>query len=883
MSLARGTRLGPYEIVAPIGAGGMGDVYRARDTKLQRDVAIKLLTAGTESDADAVERLEREARAIAALNHPNIVTIYAVDDVDGRVFLAMELVDGQPLSDLIPSTGLPLETVLKYAIPLADALASAHTHGITHRDLKPSNVMIAKDGRVKVLDFGLAKLKIDVAQLDATMGATRPITGQGQIVGTVAYMSPEQASAAAVDHRSDLFSLGVLLYEMATGTRPFGGDGSVSVLASILKDTPKTVTDVRPGLPRDFARIIRRALAKDPEQRYQTAKDFRNDLQTLKDDLTSGELAAPTGVQGARAGAQAGMFVAIGVAAIALALSGYLFYRSRSGAAPAAQPSAAMTVTRVTSSGKAAMVAISPDGRYVVHAVADGERGHSLWIRQVKTGSDVQIVLPQPFAYIGLTFSPDGDFVYATRFTRSAVAAVFRVPVLGGEPQMVVNDVDSPVTFSPDGARFVFLRGIPSRGLTHLLIRSGEGAKPSVLSSLPLPDTYPLGSRIAWSPDGKSLAAPVGSWTNPGYDDASTNSMIAIIDVATGTQRQLTARFWDHVSAVVWQANGKTLIVAGAQRGKFNSQIWRVAVDTGAISKVTNDTNDYRDAQGATTSPALVTILRDRASTISAGVPGALKPVIEGVARSDGQTGLAWTPDGRLLFSSSIGGQPDLWLADADGQHARALTADATPKNRPCITANGESVVFLGEKNGKAGIWRLNLKTSAITMLTDNESDNFPLCAADGRTVLFTRTSAPPRSYRINIDGGAPEETAISSFLAPVELSKDGRSALTLVQIPGGWQAGMVPLSGGTPPRTFDVFNVPFVARWAPDEDAFTFVDHRKPIEALWTQPIDGRPRRMVMELPGEHIYNFAWSRDGRIAVAHGKASDDVVLLSGIQ
>jgi serine/threonine protein kinase len=299
VALTPGTRLGPYEILGPLGSGGMGEVYRARDVKLHRDVAVKLLLPRAETSA--VERFEREARAVAALNHPNIVTIYSVDEIEGRIFIAMELIDGPSLADLIEPGGLPVETLLKHAIPLADALGAAHAQGITHRDLKPSNVMIAKDGRVKVLDFGLAKFH-DEPLVNNTMAATRPITGQTQIVGTVAYMSPEQASAGEVDHRSDLFSFGVLLYEMATGERPFKGDASVSVLASILKDAPKRITELRPGLPRDLERIVRRALAKDPEQRFQTAKDLRNDLQTLKDDFTSGELTLPLLRRGNRVG-----------------------------------------------------------------------------------------------------------------------------------------------------------------------------------------------------------------------------------------------------------------------------------------------------------------------------------------------------------------------------------------------------------------------------------------------------------------------------------------------------------------------------------------------------------------------------------------------------
>src|SRR5262245_59160439 len=280
VALTPGTRLGPFEIVSSIGAGGMGEVYRARDTKLNRDVAIKVLSGAVAHDPERRERFEREAQTIAALNHPNIVTIHAVEDTGDTAFIAMELVEGRALSEVIPRGGVPLGQLLKIAIPVVDAVVAAHQKGITHRDLKPANIMIGsgdQEGRVKVLDFGLAKLTSRSPNREtATVLPTALATGEGRILGTVAYMSPEQAEGKSIDARSDLFSLGVILYQMATGDRPFKGDTSVSIISSIVKDTPASLTEVNPALPRDLARIVRRAIAKDPEKRYQTAKDLRN-------------------------------------------------------------------------------------------------------------------------------------------------------------------------------------------------------------------------------------------------------------------------------------------------------------------------------------------------------------------------------------------------------------------------------------------------------------------------------------------------------------------------------------------------------------------------------------------------------------------------------
>ena len=300
MPFSAGARLGPYEIISTLGRGGMGEVYKARDSRLNRFVALKVLPDAAAFDPERRDRFEREARAIAALNHPYIVTIHSVETVEGVPLLTMELVEGRALSEMIPQGGLAVAEVLKIAIAVADAVAAAHQKGITHRDLKPGNVMVGErehDGRIKVLDFGLAKLadaSHDSPRARTTMPAA-PATGEGRILGTAAYMSPEQAEGKPVDPRSDLFSLGVMLYEMATGQRPFTGDTSISIISSIVKDTPRPITELNPSLPRDLGRIVRRALAKDPERRYQSAKDLRNDLEELKASIDAGELMAPSG------------------------------------------------------------------------------------------------------------------------------------------------------------------------------------------------------------------------------------------------------------------------------------------------------------------------------------------------------------------------------------------------------------------------------------------------------------------------------------------------------------------------------------------------------------------------------------------------------------
>ena len=303
MTLAPGQKLGPYEVVGPLGAGGMGEVWRARDARLGREVAIKVLPADVASDPSRLARFEREARAVEALNHPNIVVLHSVEDADGVRFLTMELVEGLPLTSLVEPGGVPVKKLLELSIPLADALAAAHARGVVHRDLKPANVMVTREGRVKVLDFGLAKQSGEDAALDATQAATvaAPLSQAGQVVGTVPYMSPEQLRGDRVDARSDLFSLGILVYELATGRRPFGGTSSADLSSAILRDVPAPARALRGELPADLERILARCLEKDPERRFQTAKDVRNELELVARTLDSAPASASVAVRPAAA------------------------------------------------------------------------------------------------------------------------------------------------------------------------------------------------------------------------------------------------------------------------------------------------------------------------------------------------------------------------------------------------------------------------------------------------------------------------------------------------------------------------------------------------------------------------------------------------------
>jgi serine/threonine protein kinase len=433
-----------YRVTRALGHGGMGDVYLAEDTRLKRQVALKFLPSEVATDPIRLERFEHEAQVVAALNHPNIVTVHSIERDGETLFMAMEYLEGQTLAEIIPRGGLPLSRLLTLATQIVDALVAAHSHGVVHRDLKPSNVMVLAGDRVKVLDFGLAKLR-DVPEA-ATL-PTRELTGEGRIVGTVAYTSPEQAEGKPVDQRSDIFAIGVMLYEMTTGERPFRGDTSLSVLSSILRDTPRPVTELNPGLPRDAWRIVRHCLAKDPERRYQTAKDLRNDLDDLAQSLSSGELAATSAVPSGQRSPWP-MRVTLAVALVCL-LVAFIAWQLRGPESQANASPPTLSHSRLTQrEGVEQWPSISPDGKWVVYE-ADGD----IYLQSVSGQTPINLTKDSPSAETQPAFSPDGETI-AFRSTRDG-GGIFLMGRTGESVRRLTNGGFNPAWF-PAGESIVY-------------------------------------------------------------------------------------------------------------------------------------------------------------------------------------------------------------------------------------------------------------------------------------------------------------------------------------------------------------------------------------------------------------------------------------------
>jgi Tol biopolymer transport system component len=737
-----GTVLGHYKVLRLVGKGGMGEVYAAEDLTLGRTVAIKLLPRSLEGQPAELERFAREAKSIAALNHRAIVTLYSFEESGGTHFITMELVDGQPLAANLPSRGLPFDEVLRLGIEMADAVAAAHERGIVHRDLKPANVLVRSDGQVKILDFGLAKLRQpDTAAADLP---TQALTGEGRIVGTVAYMSPEQAEGRAVDHRSDIFSLGVVLYELATGRRPFQGDTSMSILSAVLKDHPAPATTINPALPPAFARVLKTCLHKDPERRYQSAKDVRNELQTLREELDSGELARPAiAVAPARAAVR-WPIVAAAAAAVAIAALAWSLWPAGSGMTPAPR---VLQHTRLTSaSGVESEPALSPDGKWFVY-VSSAAGNSDIYLQSVGGQTAINLTKDSPATDEEPAFSPDGEQI-AFRSSRDG-GGLYVMGRTGEAPRRVAPDGRNP-TWSPDGQALAYSSVsavVPtSRGASGRLrtVRVDTG----VVTDLTALDAL----HPAWSPNGRFIAF-WGMGRTP--DGATTTSRrdIWMIAATGGDPWRLTDDA--HVDwSPTWAPDSDFVYFGSNLGGSMN--LWRIADDP--------DTGKPASEPQAVTTPAgyvglvhlsrsgnsLVYESRETTSNIyrstfdaTRALVGPLEPVTTGTRTF---RFVDPSPDGQwLVLGTSYLQQEDLFISRADGSELRQLTTDMFNDRWPEWSPKGDVIAFYSDRSGKYEIWTIT-PSGQPRQITDvpDHSPLYPKWSPSGQRMTFTDISVRP-------------------------------------------------------------------------------------------------------------------------------------------
>jgi Tol biopolymer transport system component len=887
MSLTAGTRLGPYEIVAPLGAGGMGEVYRARDARLERDVAIKVLTEELASDPEALARFATEAKAVAALSHPNILALFDVGDEGGLRFAVSELLEGETLRMAMADGPIPPRRALEIAREIAEGLAAAHGKGIVHRDVKPENVFLTKDGHAKILDFGLARH--DVTRRDP--GDTRSptlaaVSGKGMVLGTVAYMSPEQARGSAVDFRSDQFSLGTVLYEMLSGRKPFEAASVPETLTAIIRDEPRPLESLVPHVPAPVRWLVARLLSKEPSERYDATRDVARELRGLRDHLSTWAVPRP-GEGPARA--KASRLLALAAAAALLFLVGAVLGRRT---APPSRPPPRLAA--ITSSGKDGAPAISPDGRLC--AFESSRDGISrIWLKQLVDGSEIALTagpdrLPR--------FTPDSTSVFFVRGAAAAAGgvpeaaspAVYRVSALGGPPQKVVEDAIG-VDVSADGSRIAFLRTRvrESARTQELWVAGTDGSSPRLVDS---GDSFNFRSP-RWSPDGAWIA------TARGQVNIGSGWTIVLVNPDTRASRTLPAPAGlGEVSDVAWTRDGRAVvygrrdqaIVPASPGAYFLQDVRSGALMTIAYSLGVGPGLDIAGpgrlvVEALSVPTNLLEVPLGKAAGSRRWLTRGSQVNFQPVVSADGET---------VVFTSNREGNTDVWESNRRSSAVRRLTSHPASDADVFVSRDGKTLLWSSARTGHYEIWGAGGDGSAPRRISDDGADaENPSLSRDGSTIVYVSFNDVRRGiWKVRADGTDAKILAPGRNVLP-ELSPDGAWVSFVSQVPVP-TIEVVRLADGAP--VFRIGDLPrgqgFITgrhRWLPDGRGIAFLGGDGGGTALFVQDVvpgrDTAPtrRKIAVFEPDVELHSFGLAPDMSFAVvAARQPSSNLLEIDGL-
>jgi eukaryotic-like serine/threonine-protein kinase len=888
MALTAGARVGAYEVVGLLGAGGMGEVYRARDNKLRRDVAIKILPELSALDPERLARFEREAQVLASLNHRHIAAIYGFED-SGTGAIVMELVDGPTLADRIAQGPIPIAEALGIAEQIASALDAAHEKGIVHRDLKPANVKLTTDGTVKVLDFGLAKaLAAESAPPHLSHSPTVTVAGTraGVILGTAAYMSPEQARGQPVDRRTDIWAFGCVLYELLTARHAFAGDTVSDLVAAILTREPD-FSLLPADTPPAIRRLLRRSLEKEPRRRLRDAADVRLEIEDAAEELRQPrhEDAAPRAERRLRIWRAGAVTLAAALSAVVLTVA---WLRPKTAGGQASRTSLATTTQLTDYGGREADGAISPDGRSFVF-VSDHDGRLDLWTRKVSGGNPVRLT-DDPAEEAQPAFSPDGEAVYFTRVI-DGVESIWRVAAMGGAPRKVIEHARMAAP-SPDGRSIAYLT---SPAPSELMVAALDGSGARVLQRAIPPG---VGSeRPRWSPDGRWLSynrwqlfGPSNLWLvdaqsgqarqathftgstqgigshvwlpdsrhiamtyAPVWEGVVATGTLGILDIESGAITRLTIRVTENLGSLSASADGMRLLATASQA---RSDVWKIP----ATGEPLANGRGARRILDSTYGAGWTFVSRDGTVLLFSGrgrdlwtlaLDRAAAPVQITTLVGQGAYHSSLSPDGsRVVFVSSGEGPSDIWVQHIDGSGLRQLTRDAAPDTWPVWLPDGQSIVFGSLRDGAPGMWRMSADGAEPQKIMDGFFRGDVTDRSEtGRTLLVTSSQGAEGNLRL-ID--LEKRTIVwrrripgINFSLPV-FNSDGRAISLLVQESRDrdaiWVLDTATGSHRVAVRFEEPFDMTFRASWVDHDSAFVVnrrqeTSHVVLFDRFWSAP----------------------------------------------
>ncbi len=860
MTLAAGTRLGAYEIVAPLGAGGMGEVYRARDTRLGREVAVKVLPDALSADRERLARFEQEARAASALNHPNIVTIHEVGRAGETSFIAMELVDGRTLRELEASGPMPVRKILGAAAQIAEGLAKAHAAGIVHRDLKPENVMVSKDGFVKILDFGLAKLvEPQSGEVSAMPTLARPETHAGMVLGTVAYMSPEQAAGEPLDYRSDQFSLGSVLYEMTTGQKAFSRKSAAETMSAIIREEPEPAGKLRPDLPLPVRWILERCMAKDPEDRYAATRDLARDLAGLRDHLSeassgSGALLPSTGRPRRR------LTLPLVLAALAAGVvAGWAVTRARS-----VRQAAAPSFTRLTfRRGGLANARFAPDGKTIVYGARWAGEPPATQLYRTEVGSPES----SRFEFPGdiLAISPSNELAIIDIPGNEGSGTLSRVPMSGGTPRQVLRNVGyGGADFSPDGKDLVVDHSVNGQPRLEFpigkVVYSGYAESPRV------------------SPDGRSIAF---------WDGGGAPSAVAVIGRDGGKKHVLSGNWAKHLGAPCWSPDGREIWFTASKPGETEA-LWAVDLSGKQRLLVRSPGSlelDDVSREGRVLVGHFTTMRTVRVASNSTPEPRDLS-WLDGSVLND------LSADGRMLLlterGEGSGSGAVVYLRSTDGSPAiklgEGLGQGLSPDGK-WVLANSAT------EYGRAGRLALLPTGPGQPLALDREgltAVGWGAWLPDGKRIVFTaeRQDGVAHLFVQEVPAGKPVPLGPEDAMLPLPpgtaspVSRDGK----LVAALHANQVLLVPVDGGQARVVPGLSRLDRVAQWSADSRSL-YVWERP--AKVWLHDVATGERRLWKEIPVEDslvVNQIRVTPDGSTWAVYGvQGFSELYLVEGLR